>query len=1055
MQSQYDALNFYNESFIQPQGKIITALREYARLNSQRPLVSDGGICAALAICFAFSHLALLEEGYLTPAVFNDFMKNFNELSAVSAFFVTLETLTQQYQKTHEPHNKQILLQELRPMWAQLAIVDFAIVLYNQNKKYPTYLLPNNNEITLGFMGLKSVAALSLAVELERFETFLFPKGGSTQSPFVPGGTYLVNFPDHLCALHITPKGKVLFYDPNHDEKIISPRQVNAYKNLLKKYARDLMIPVDIIAVEMINKYAQKVLANNTVEAIQHQFLLCGSDYLALSHLTVEQSIRTLCHIVTPQSQERFQNILKTCPPQQCDTLIKIVIRTLVLKEEFSFFQLMVLEPSFLASLENNQFWIGDICQHRKIDLLIFALEHLPAKFCLQPSAHEILKMITCLEDGGERCRLKQLIEVLVTHTAMAPGYDSQGNLLFFIRKFPPKSPVVIRALQAWQQECHNTQTQKTLYLSPAQSLLAYFLHNDYPASLITTLLASNAYLWAECDYEAVLSSKNHEAQTILKSQKSQIPRALLPHEALFIASDGDSKAFDMLLQSQPPLSEAIVKKCFRCAIINQHVTVCDQILKNNCQYQTFSFLQPFIRLTVEQDLAKSAHFLIGKLTHKERKKAISFCWMICFLEGKKEMALEIQQHYDIKPDILRNSWLREKMQEKKSYPIAALDIVLQLGATKEQLSNTSFWPKSPLNTAIYAGDLPLVEQLLRQGVPISQKWPRDHHPLSLCAFTGDTEIAHCLLLAGADINALDDQGHTAAYYAVYHGDHEMLSLLIDHGIDFNISGQPDRVPLFLTVLYKNYALFNRLLKNGAEPTDLLALISVMKNRLTTPGEYQKWENTLIEKTIIYDKTRVLESFKANGLNINIRTLDYQGLLWYMIFSQKARNLELFLLLTSENIDLNITHPIQGTTPLITAITQGNLTIVTILLQHHACPHFAVYPKMPPIYYAAQEENVPMVRLLMDYGADYNNHPEILYDAIEQQNILLVSTLLRSLPSHHEILMSAFKRAQETHNQEIIDLLEQAMITGAIDDSPHILFQIPPPNPLVKKSSKD
>lgn len=156
------------------QNQIISAFREYQRLHQGIASLNEEGICGALSIAFAFSHLVKPQDDLLTPELFQDLLHQLQSLHHIESFFQRLEDLTERYQKTMSLEEKERALKELQPMWAQLAVIDFALLLYNTNKTYPTFLKAHMSDMTLGFMGLKSVAKTTLRVPATQLHHIFF-----------------------------------------------------------------------------------------------------------------------------------------------------------------------------------------------------------------------------------------------------------------------------------------------------------------------------------------------------------------------------------------------------------------------------------------------------------------------------------------------------------------------------------------------------------------------------------------------------------------------------------------------------------------------------------------------------------------------------------------------------------------------------------------------------------------------------------------------------------------------------------------------------------------
>ena len=94
------------------------------------------------------------------------------------------------------------------------------------------------------------------------------------------------------------------------------------------------------------------------------------------------------------------------------------------------------------------------------------------------------------------------------------------------------------------------------------------------------------------------------------------------------------------------------------------------------------------------------------------------------------------------------------------------------------------------LMKAVKSGDLPLVTNLIRQGVDVNQADTNGDSPMIMAAYEGHDEILKVLLEAGADVSALDPgMKATALHAAAYAGRTGAARLLIAHKVEINRQG--------------------------------------------------------------------------------------------------------------------------------------------------------------------------------------------------------------------------------------------------------------------------
>lgn len=109
---------------------------------------------------------------------------------------------------------------------------------------------------------------------------------------------------------------------------------------------------------------------------------------------------------------------------------------------------------------------------------------------------------------------------------------------------------------------------------------------------------------------------------------------------------------------------------------------------------------------------------------------------------------------------------------------------VIAMEAPAKKLKAEDVWLGRALITAIYAWDLPKVENFLKQGAPIDYRTDVENTPLMWASATRCPEITAVLLEAGADPNLVDEDQNSALTHACYYNRAEIAGLLIRAGAD-------------------------------------------------------------------------------------------------------------------------------------------------------------------------------------------------------------------------------------------------------------------------------
>ena len=102
--------------------------------------------------------------------------------------------------------------------------------------------------------------------------------------------------------------------------------------------------------------------------------------------------------------------------------------------------------------------------------------------------------------------------------------------------------------------------------------------------------------------------------------------------------------------------------------------------------------------------------------------------------------------------------------------------------ATNEDVNRRNADGSTPLQWAVYNGDVAEVKRLLRAGADVSLANNYGATPMSLAAEVGNTEMLKVLLEAGANADSPNPDGQTALLAVARTGNVEAAQLLLDHG---------------------------------------------------------------------------------------------------------------------------------------------------------------------------------------------------------------------------------------------------------------------------------
>ena len=176
----------------------------------------------------------------------------------------------------------------------------------------------------------------------------------------------------------------------------------------------------------------------------------------------------------------------------------------------------------------------------------------------------------------------------------------------------------------------------------------------------------------------------------------------------------------------------------------------------------------------------------------------------------------------------------------KNRYDVTALSIACQNGnaSIAKALLEAGADPNAALRggetvlmTAARTGDLETVQLLLKHGAEVDSQDRRKQTALMWAAAEGNAAVVKELVAQGAEIERTLKSGFSPLTFAVRNGCSDVVKLLIESGADVNEYMNPDNTggrnprramtPLHLAIENGHYELGRLLLQLGADPNDL------------------------------------------------------------------------------------------------------------------------------------------------------------------------------------------------------------------------------------------
>jgi uncharacterized protein len=192
----------------------------------------------------------------------------------------------------------------------------------------------------------------------------------------------------------------------------------------------------------------------------------------------------------------------------------------------------------------------------------------------------------------------------------------------------------------------------------------------------------------------------------------------------------------------------------------------------------------------------------------------------------------------------------------------------------------------------------------------------------------GAMDCVRALITAGVDLNQTSADGSSPLLVAVQNGYYDMARYLLDHGADLNLANSKGWTPLYLAVKNRNH---ETTAIPGPDTDGALEFIQLLLDRGANPN-----------------------------LQIQADTEIHQGMT--AAWLKEA-----------------------GATPLLRAALCGDLTVVRLLLAHHADPSISTFDHTTPLMAASgvgwadgmlreysEDQTLEVVKLLLDLGGNVN-----------------------------------------------------------------------------------
>jgi ankyrin repeat protein len=304
----------------------------------------------------------------------------------------------------------------------------------------------------------------------------------------------------------------------------------------------------------------------------------------------------------------------------------------------------------------------------------------------------------------------------------------------------------------------------------------------------------------------------------------------------------------------------------------------------------------------------------------------------------------------------------------------------------------------TPLQWAVYQGDVAEVEQLLEAGADVSLANDYGATPMGLAAEVADTEILKLLLAAGANPDSPNADGQTALMAVARTGNVAAAKLLLDHGATVDaresFGGQ---TALMWAAARRHPEMIELLTAHGAD-VNARSTARDYQRHITAEGRPKSLDSGGFTPLLYVARENCIacvDVLLGNGAEIDLPDPDGVSPLHLAIVNA---NWDLAKRLIEAGADVD-QWDIYGEAPLFTAVGQrtrydggrasidplnktDGLTIVRLLLERGANPNMQLFFRpanvrgptntrgSTPLIRAANNNDLEVVQLLLAHGAD-------------------------------------------------------------------------------------
>jgi len=316
------------------------------------------------------------------------------------------------------------------------------------------------------------------------------------------------------------------------------------------------------------------------------------------------------------------------------------------------------------------------------------------------------------------------------------------------------------------------------------------------------------------------------------------------------------------------------------------------------------------------------------------------------------------------------------------------------------------------LHLASLDGHVDIARILLEHGAHIDEGNSTGDTPLMCCVEGGSLKLVNFLVASRANVNATNNENQIALHFAVSESDGQMVRALIAHGSQVNICDLSANIsPLYLAVMIGDVDIVRTLLASGADVSLSALFDSELQSRnsacnsslplgVACAGGYL----SIVQSLVAFNASvNALDDTGKTALNVACQHghVDIVNCLLAAMkkeseTEQASSSSDCQCCNDKRCVDVNKVDN-SGATALLTAAREGDVAIVSMLLQAGANPNLEDSNGNLPLYCAARLDHVNVCRVLCEFKADGNRpckESMPLHAASNQGNVEICSLLL-------------------------------------------------------------